>query len=188
MKNYNKTIHVKYNSLVVIMIRVNNKMQKNYVYQRVAPIGGDFDPTFTPFYTPKQMLSMGVFEGKYMRDCHKEYPIDDAKESVGDADPKVNYFGIKSRQSLQVWQTKGWIIGNDPRGWFEWYCRYYYGRRDPDVDAKQIARWRAFRRHQAQVIKNCTHGNPCSQPHNCRPKQRQALLQWSYNCFVGSKQ
>jgi hypothetical protein len=127
------------------------------------------------------MLEYGVFEGKYLNDCRNEYPdnwFTNAKLS-DTPDPSINYFGIKSRQSLQVWQKKGWIIGPDPRGWFQWYCRYYQGRRSPETDEIQIKRWRAFARHAGQVKANCDPGNIL-----CRPRQRQALLQWSYDPFI----
>jgi hypothetical protein len=95
-------------------------------------------------------------------------------------DTECNYFKIKSRQSLSVWLAKGWIpiTENDPdnRGWFQWYCRYYIGRRIPNVDEIQIKRWRSFNRHMGQVKKNCSNIE-------CRPKQRQALLQWAYDAF-----
>ena len=124
---------------------------------------------------------MGVFEGKYLNDCKKEFPagwFNKAKLSPT-ADPQLNYFKIKSRQSLHVWRQKDWIIGPDPRGWFQWYCRYYMGRRLAGVDDKQIKRWRAFARHAAQVKANCNPGDVW-----CRPRQRQALLQWAYNAFI----
>jgi len=88
-------------------------------------------------------------------------------------------FGVKSRLPLSEWRRKGWIDARDPRGWFEWYMRFYLGRRIPGYDEHQIARWRAFRRHLAQVQKNCERGHI-----DCRPRQRQALLQWAYDPFV----
>ena len=127
------------------------------------------------------MLEWGVFEGKYCNDCMAEFPEQwfvNAKISEV-PDPSVNYFEIKSRQSLSVWRSKGWIIGPDPRGWFQWYCRYFLGRRISEIDILQIKRWRSFRRHQAQVMNNCDQGD-----WSCRPRQRQALLQWSYNPLV----
>ena len=162
-------------------IDVNDLMQSRYRYQLVESAGKNFATDFTPYFIPKEMLKLGVFEGKYMNDCRGEFPEDwftDAKLS-DIADPSLNYFEIKSRQSLQIWQSKGWVIGDDPRGWFQWYCRYYQGRRDDDVDKQQIKRWRAFTRHAAQVKANCDPGNLA-----CRPRQRQALLQWSYNPFI----
>lgn len=157
---------------------VNDRMQRSYAYLISEPVGKNFDPGFTPYLSPHEMLQMGVFEGKYCNDCRDELPSGwfvKAKTSHT-PDPSINYFGIKSRQSLTVWQDKGWIVGPDPRGWFQWYCRYYLGRRIPDIDQHQIKRWRAFKRHEAQVRKNCEPGN-----RSCRPRQRQALLQWAYN-------
>ncbi len=163
------------------VVHVNDLMQTAYSYELSAPMGKEFDPSFTPAFSPKEMLEYGVFEGKYCNDCRDEFPKNwFTKAKLSDAPaPSVNCFGIKSRQSLQVWQDKGWIISPDPRGWFQWYCRYYMGRRIPDVDSKQIKRWRAFTRHLAQVKIGC---DPLD--FNCRPRQRQGLLQWSYDPFI----
>jgi len=155
-------------------------MQKNYTYTCVAPVGKDFDPEFKPQLTPKEMLALGVFGGIYMRDCEKEFPSDwftHAKFAKGDAqDPKLNYFQVKASQSLAIWREKGWIHKDDPRGWFQWYCRYYIGRRLPDEDKRQIKRWRMMRRHISQIRNNCEPGDV-----SCRRKQRQALLHWAYD-------
>lgn len=163
-------------------VYVNDKMQKGYSYELSVPIGADFAPDFKPELTPLQMLEMGVFEGHYLNDCQDEFPaswFEKAHISEQTPDDKQNYFQLKSRLSLQEWRKRGWIIEPDPRGWFQWYCRYYMGRRIPEVDAIQIKRWRAFRRHKAQVIKNCMWGDL-----GCRPRQRQALLQWAYDPFI----
>lgn len=162
-------------------VTVNDKMQSGYVYEITEPMGKNFAADFRPHFTPKEMLEMGVFEGKYMNDCRGEFPHDWYKNArISEvADESLNYFKIKSRQSLQVWREKGWIMGEDPRGWFQWYCRYYMGRRDAEIDAKQIKRWKAFARHAGQIKANCLPGDL-----GCRPRQRQALLQWAYNCFI----
>ena len=157
---------------------VNDRMQKNYVYFRTQPMGRNFHHGFHPELTPKQMLRLGVFGGKYMTDCKSEFPSDwfsDAKLCQAEHDPKLNFFGINASQPLSVWKEKGWIYEEDPRGWFQWYCRYYMGRRSVD-DERQIARWRAVRRHIAQLNKNCP-----KKDLNCRRKQRQALLHWAYD-------
>lgn len=154
-------------------------MQKNYQYFLSEPVGKNFNKDFNPDLTPKQMLSMGIFGGKYMTDCKKEFPKDwwtKAKLSKDFYNPKINYFKVRASQSLIIWNKKGWIYKEDPRGWFQWYCRYYIGRRIEKEDNRQIKRWRAMTRHVAQVTKNCT-------PEDifCRPIQRQALLHWAYD-------
>ena len=163
-------------------VKVSDKMQKGYSYILTAKEGDLSDLKekygFEPELTPKEMLELGVFEGKYLNDCRKEFPASwfaGAKTS-DESDPSVNFYGVKSRKPLSHWREKGWIIGDDPRGWFQWYCRAYLGRRDEKVDAKQCARWRSFARHRAQVEKNCRKGD-----RECRPVQRQALLQWVYD-------
>ena len=163
------------------IIKVDDKMQSGYRYELVAPPGKDFDDRFQPYFSPQQMLEMGIFEGKYCNDCIGELPQDwfeNARISET-PDPDLNYFGIKSRQPLSVWRKKGWIYGPDPRGWFQWYCRYYLGRRLPDLDFLQIKRWRAFARRVGQIRANCEHGDIF-----CRRRQRQALLQWAYDPLI----
>ena len=164
------------------IIKVHDKMQRGYSYSLTEKEGQNFAPDFKPELTPKQMLELGVFEGHYLTDCQKEFPSDwfkNAKIDTKKPNIELNYFKIKSRQSLQEWQRKGWIIGPDVRGWFQWYCRYFLGRRLPEIDCIQIARWHAFKRHKAQILKNCP-----PQKLECRPRQRQALLQWAYNPFI----
>ena len=53
---------------------VNDRMQQGYAYCRTQPVGRNFAPGFTPELTPKQMLALGVFGGKYMTDCRDEFP------------------------------------------------------------------------------------------------------------------
>ncbi len=162
-------------------VLVNDRMQRGYRYEIAARTGADFIPDFEPRFPPAEMLAMGVFEGKYCNDCRDELPGDwFAEARVGERpDPGLNYFGIKSRQPLSHWRDKGWIIGPDPRGWFQWYCRYYLGRRLPEIDALQVKRWRGFARHAGQIRANCEPGDIF-----CRRRQRQALLQWSHDPFV----
>lgn len=160
---------------------VHDKMQQGYIYDYSAPMGEDFSADFTPQLTPPQMLELGVFEGHYMNDCQTEFPSEwfkNASLSMQTPSAEANYFKIKSRLSLPEWRRRGWIVPPDPRGWFQWYCRYYMGRRIEPLDSWQIKRWKAFRRHYAQVQKNCLPFDL-----DCRAKQRQALLQWAYNPF-----
>ncbi len=157
---------------------VNDRMQHGYSYDRIEPPGRNFAPEFQPQLTPKQMLRLGVFGGKYMTDCRKEFPADwftRAKLSPGRRQASLNLFKVNASQSLAVWKMSGWIRPQDPRGWFQWYCRYYMGRRTAD-DARQIRRWRAIARHVAAIKKNCEPGDL-----ECRRKQRQAVLHWAYD-------
>lgn len=161
-----------------VCVRVNDTMQKDYVYWRTKLMGRAFRTDFRPELTPAQMLEIGVFGGKYMTDCRREFPASwfrKAKLSPDGRDPSLNFFGVDASQALSIWQKKGWIYHEDPRGWFQWYCRYYSGRRCPD-DLRQIARWRAVRRHVAQLKKHC---RPLDL--ECRRRQRQALLHWAYD-------
>jgi hypothetical protein len=161
-----------------LRIEVNDRMQRGYVYYLTEPAGQNFDSDFRPDLTPQQMLELGVFGGKYMTDCTAEFPAQwfaDAKLCRQRHDPDLNFFGVNASQPLSIWRAKGWIYHEDPRGWFQWYCRYFMGRRCGD-DQRQIKRWRAVRRHVAQIQKNCRRGDL-----QCRRKQRQALLHWAYD-------
>ena len=144
---------------------VNDRVQRGYLYFRTD-------------LSPDQMLRAGVFGGKYMTDCRKEFPagwFSKAKLSPEKHDATLNCFGVNASQPLSVWREKGWLHADDPRGWFQWYCRYWMGRRGPD-DERQIRRWKAMRRHIAQIKANCRNGDLM-----CRRRQRQALLHWAYD-------
>lgn len=161
---------------------VKDTMQKGYSYVLSAPVGKKFDPEFKPDLTPKEMLALGVFGGVYMRDCTKEFPktwfakAEFAPKGTCKHLPELNCFGKNASQPLSVWKKNGWIYKDDPRGWFQWYCRYYMGRRIPAEDARQVKRWKAISRHIAQLRKHCRKGDVF-----CRPRQRQAILHWAYD-------
>jgi len=164
------------------VVIVNDRMQKHFRYLLTEPVGKNFDPSFKPELTPKQMLALGVFGGKYMTDCRKEFPADwfaKAKLCAEFHNPKLNYFRVNASKPLLYWRKKGWINKNDPRGWFQWYCRYYMGRRLSEEDSRQIARWKAIKRHISQIYKHCNAGDM-----KCRPKQRQAVLHWAYDSRI----
>jgi hypothetical protein len=160
------------------LIVVNDLMQRGYAYRLTEPMGENFHPDLRPQLAPKEMLELGVFGGKYMTDCAAEFPADwfeGARLCSAHHDPALNYFGVNASLPLAEWRRRGWIHPDDPRGWFQWYCRYFMGRRSAD-DARQIRRWRAMRRHLAQIKQNCARGDL-----TCRRKQRQALLHWAYD-------
>lgn len=184
-------------------IHVSNKMVKNYSYTLSESPGKNL--AFQPYSDPGEILCAGAFEGRYLNDCIEEFPaewfikaIALGKLSPQGADLRLNAFQIHSRLPLSEWQKAGWVpnpqtlrkskkhpILSDPeknpdeRGWFQWYCRYWMGRRLPELDEVQIKRWRAFTRHAGAIKANCD-------PHdlNCRPRQRQALLHWAYNPYI----
>jgi len=173
-------------------------MPTQYQYTLVARPGKDFDPNFTPAFTPGEMLRLGVFSGKYINDCTNEFPREwfaaaRGRLRPGAADPKVNLFGVKSRKSIQFWRAKGWIPvtagDRDPRGWFQWYCRYWLGRRMPAVDDVQIKRWKAYVRHAGQIRASYLKPGaavPITRHDKLthRAKQRQGLLQWAHDPWV----
>jgi hypothetical protein len=157
---------------------VSDLMQHGYRYVCTEPPGKHFAPGFAPDLTPRQMLELGVFGGKYMTDCRDEFPrswFARAKLCHERHDSRLNQFGVNASKPLSYWREKGWIYHEDPRGWFQWYCRYYMGRRCPD-DERQIKRWKAMRRHIAQLRKHCRPGD-----YSCHRIQRQALLHWGYD-------
>lgn len=160
------------------IVRADNPMQRGYCYVLACRTGKNFDPAFKPALSPKEMLQLGVFGGHYLNSAVDEYPpswFTRAKLS-GAHDKNVNLFKVDSGLSLEEWRSKGWIHAQDPRGWFEWYCRYYQGRRSPD-DRRQIKRWSAYVRHSAQVR------NDGRRDITRRVVQRQSLLHWSYDPF-----
>lgn len=160
-------------------IKVADSFQRDYTYELSQPEGKNFDADFKPELTPKQMLELGVFGGNYFQGDTDELPdrwVKNATISDHGHDPRLNFFGIDASQPLAVWREKGWIYQDDPRGWFQWYVRYYMGRRIPKEDRRQIKRWKAIRRHVGQVQKNCRKGDMA-----CRRKQRQVLLHWAYD-------
>jgi hypothetical protein len=166
------------------LITYSDNYQRNYRYRLVAPVGKRFDPSFHPELTPKEMLQIGVFGGAYFDGVDGLIPSDLPKSWFtgvklspdGKKHAELNFFRINASQPLSVWRAKGWIYKDDPHGWFQWYCRYYLGRRIPDEDQRQIKRWKAIRRHIMQIKKHCMAGDL-----DCHRKQRQAVLHWAYD-------
>lgn len=160
------------------LVEVIDSLQ-TYTYELSELEGENFSPEFKPDLTPAMMLELGVFGANYFQGEYAELPeswLDQAKISDHGHDSAMNFFEIDASQSRAVWLQKGWINENDPRGWFQWYCRYYRGRRLKDEDNRQISRWKQMKRHLAQIQRNCAKGD-----WSCRRRQRQALLHWAYD-------
>lgn len=159
-------------------VAVNNKMQTDYYY-KLSHKQGDMPANFAPIFTPGDMLRLGVFEGKYLCDCVAEYPAHmmyGARFSPAKPDPvRMNAFKAKSRNPMWLWQERGWIHPQDPRGWFEWYCRFWLGRRSAD-DQRQIDRWARFAARHTGALLHFGEGDITK-----RKATRQALLQWAHD-------
>ena len=142
----------------------------------------NFYNNFMPDLTPKQMLQYRVFfRGSYLGDTIQAYPKSwFIKAKIRKTfDVNLNYFQVRAGQTLKEWRLKNWILGEDPRGWFQWYCRFSLGIRNTKIDKVQIMRWRAFdTRYIGGIKRNCP-----KKIFSCHKKQRQALLQWTYNPF-----
>ncbi len=147
---------------------------------------------FKPMLAPQEMISRGIFGGTYFSKLidYRDFPdswFENLDENLYRSDKYVsgvNYFGIKAGQSQEEWEAKGWMHQDDPRGWFEWYCKYFLGRRHTD-DKRQIKRWLAFcgpRGRWRNIIYNKIHSSGCkiSQSETVSPRIQQSLLHWSY--------
>lgn len=119
------------------------------------------EPLFLPNKSPEEMIREGCFGGSYFRPLYSKrlgiFISDDWRElpeewtSGLDVDtwltsstynPDINKYKVSCGQSIEEWEAAGWINHTyDVRGWFQWYCRFFMGRRCED-DERQISRWR----------------------------------------------
>jgi hypothetical protein len=157
------------------------KSKDGFTYKLTAKYG-DVDERMKNAIPPDIMLKTGIFSGKYLNDDKKEFPkewFDTAKVSPNFHDININRFKVQSRLSLHTWKENGWIYGEDHKGWFQWWCRYYIGLRRQDIDEIQIKRWLSYKRHWSQLEKNLKLSKRWGDE-TFRPKQRQSLLQWAW--------
>ena len=114
-------------------------------------------PNFRPNLSPKDVLQMGSFGGGYFRPIQssvagnlskgwEDLPTDwlsglsiASRIASPSYDPEVNRYKVKCGASLEEWEQSEWIRASDPFGWFQWYCRFYQGRRTSD-DERQVSR------------------------------------------------
>ena len=160
---------------------------------------------FKPNVSPQKVFEKGAFGGTYYRPIYssitdknyksgnviKEFKklgwfknVDIDKEVISSTyDKNINKYKVKCGSSLETWEKNGWIVKEDPYGWFQWYCRFYKGRRIKD-DERQIDRWlkivgpngRFRRRLMNEIIKK---GKEYNDP-SVSPVIRQVLLHWGY--------
>ena len=151
---------------------------------------------FSPNLTPKEIIQLGSFGGIYFNNENGKIDIDfnefpsnwfeglnKNQHKSEKYDKNVNYFGIKCGQSQIDWEEKGWIKDQDPRGWFQWYCRYYLGRRSND-DFRQIKRWNNFcgekGRFRNNIYRKIFKKNTSTNDKSFSLALRQSLLHWGY--------
>lgn len=141
-------------------------------------------PKFKPDLTPEEVFKRGAFGGTYFRkiyssvvkkeleSCHLEFewakklPLNKLTNEVYDS--SINQYPCYCGTSLEFWQQKNWIRPSAPRGWMQWYCRFYEGLRTED-DNRQINRWVRINRFKNQLVKTPTN------------KLKQTLLHWAYD-------
>lgn len=151
-------------------------------------IKGEFDPNLTP----NQILLSGAFGGSYfgIEDLKGDYDYQSLFQNLlsdvpphlylGEKyKPRLNKFRIRSGMDYKYWTDMGWIHQDDPYGWFEWYLKYYNGRRHTD-DERQISRWQQFcgvnGRWRNRIYSRINETGDW----NASPRIQQSLLHWGY--------
>jgi len=165
----------------------------------------DDEPDFRPNLSPQQMIASGIFGGCYFNPSggkkgikyprggipidHREYPDEwfcDLPASMYVSkryDVSTNRYKVKAGQDQTFWEEKGWINPQDPRGWFQWYTRFFLGRRTED-DQRQISRWRGVTgskgRWKRFLLNKIVGANAHLHDTSVSPVVRQTLLHWGY--------
>ena len=161
-------------------------------------------PEFLPNVSPKDVFKKGAFGGTYFRPIYSsitnkhyfsknvinEYPKSwftgltiDKQVTSSNYDKSINKYNVKCGSSLEEWEDAGWIHKQDPYGWFQWYCRFYRGRRTND-DRRQIDRWLKLAGPKGRFRKrliNMIHKKKAKyNDYSVSPVIRQVLLHWGY--------
>eukprot|EP00090_Calanus_glacialis_P019018 TRINITY_DN29344_c0_g1_i1.p1 TRINITY_DN29344_c0_g1~~TRINITY_DN29344_c0_g1_i1.p1 ORF type:complete len:302 (+),score=90.68 TRINITY_DN29344_c0_g1_i1:38-943(+) len=160
-------------------------------------------PEFKPNLTPKEVLQKGSFGGNYFRPIYssvtkqkygkevwQELPKDwleglDIKNQVSSSfyDNSRNKYKVKCGASLEEWENSGWMDKQDPYGWFQWFCRFYQGRRTED-DERQIGRWARCAgetgRWKNNLISKIVKAGCAWDNYAVSPVVRQTLQHWAY--------
>ena len=156
-------------------------------------------PEFTSNLTPEEVIKLGSFGGTYFRPIYSsvtnkhyknqenEFPffkgISKNKLTSVECDKNIDKYKVKSGTSLDYWEDKGWMRKQDPYGWFQWYCRFYSGRRSED-DERQIDRWLKFTgpkgRFKRRLINMINKKKTTYDDYSISPVIRQGLQHWAY--------
>lgn len=149
------------------------------------------DSYFKPNVTPREMLKQGIFGHSYfgVEILQGDMYYDELFQSFGDIDTslylsskyhaKGNKFKIKSGKDYQFWKDNNWMHEDDPYGWFEWYCKYYIGRRHSD-DQRQIQRWLDFCGPNGRWRQRIYGMIDATGNWDVSPRIQQSLLHWGY--------
>ena len=168
-------------------------------------------PTFTPNKSPEEMLREGCFGGSYFRplfsrrlgvtveEDYKELPSSwyegldiEAFLTSPTYNAEINKYKVKCGQSIEEWEAAGWIAhDHDVRGWFQWYCRFFTGRRCDD-DERQIGRWQRcvgetgrwrrslLKKYVAMGVREVFDDGEDEEKGDVSPVQHQTCFQWAY--------
>lgn len=169
-------------------------------------------PDFKPNLTPDEVLRMGSFGGVYLKPMtssvtkksygdkiYEEYPIswvegiDPEKMLTNDKyDPSLNFYGVKSGSQLGFsrhdWEKEGLIKAQDPHGWFQWYARFFMGRRTKD-DERQIGQWKEMAGEDSplrkELVQAILKAGKNWDDKSVKPDLRQELQHWGYKLSQG---
>ena len=150
--------------------------------------------------SPEEVMKEGALGGTYFRDIYssvngkwyknswREFNflknIDKKYYASNFYDTRVNKYGVKCGTLLRFWENKGWIKSIDPYGCFQWYHRYYYGRRSND-DKRQIKRFRGIvSRFKGILVKIIKDKSAKIGDYSAGAKIRQILLYWGYELKI----
>ncbi|KAG0660338.1 hypothetical protein C6P46_004638 [Rhodotorula mucilaginosa] len=118
-------------------------------------------PRFRPNLSPEEIIRRGSFDGGFFRPVKSKQSGRELHEDWADlpkewysglssgmyltrpegAEDSVNKWQARMGQPYEAWEANGWIRAeHDARGWFQWYYRFFLGRRCEDDD-RQVGRW-----------------------------------------------
>ena len=173
-------------------------------------------PSFTPNKSPEEMLREGCFGGSYFRPLYSRrlgITITDDYKGLPSSwysglevpdfltsptyDAEINKYKVSSGQSIEEWEAAGWINHTyDVRGWFQWYCRFYMGRRCED-DERQISRWKKcvgetgrwrrvlLKKYVSMGIKEVFDDGEDEEGRDVSPVMHQTCHHWAYEVRQG---